>query len=126
MAVSLLMQFEQTMSFEDSIEEHELACRFENALHRKIKRFEKERKMDGFLKGHYDPCLKTNTHEWMDHEWFWSVDDETNQPTWSDASVLFIHASRIMPMGYENKRGKVIRKKLSICTAGKLLKLLDQ
>ena len=88
MAVSLLMHFEQTMSFEDSIEEHELACRFENALHRKIKRFEKERKMDGFLKGHYDPCLKTNTHEWMDHEWFWSVDDETNQPTWSDASVF--------------------------------------
>ena len=119
MAVSLLMQFEQTMSFEDSIEEHELACRFENALHRKIKRFEKERKMDGFLKGHYDPCLKTNTHEWMDHEWFWSVDDETNQPTWSDASVLFIHASRIMPMGYENKRGKVIRKKLSIQRASK-------
>jgi hypothetical protein len=115
--VSMLIEFESTLSFEDSIEEHELACRFENALHNRVRRFEKERKMNGFVKGHYDPVLKCKSHEWLEHEWYFM--DDTNQPTWSDASVIFIHASRIMPMGYENKRGKVIRKKLSIQKASK-------
>ena len=118
LAISLLLEFECTMSFEDSIEDHELACRFENALHKRVRRFEKERKMDGFVKGAYDPCLKTLNHEWIEHEWYWSVNVKTNQPVWADASVVFIHASRIMPMGYSNKRGKV-RRELRIQKAAK-------
>ena len=118
LAISLLLEFEYTMSFEDSIEDHELACRFENALHKRVRRFEKERKMDGFVKGAYDPCLKTLNHEWIEHEWYWCVNAKTKQPVWADASVVFIHASRIMPMGYSNKRGKV-RRELRIQKAAK-------